>query len=203
MSIFPRIPTFPALSNFYSRIRHQRCVAVFGIRDASGELATGIGTVANLQVVTPAQASFRNEAFRRTTIHFYKIDVTFISRKPGRKPGRTLHNGGRLQASTRPCPHPARADTAHTPMHATRDCPTRARARRRSRRPPGTAQSGGWWASGCALLLRGRNVGETASLSHALSSALPDMAHTTEIRFSSCRNGSPDSVAAAARRAAA
>ena len=29
-----------------------------------------------------------------------------------------------MQASTRPRPHPARADTAHTPMHATRNRPT-------------------------------------------------------------------------------
>ena len=33
-----------------------------------------------------------------------------------------------MQDSTRPRPHPARADTAHTSMHATRDRPTRARA---------------------------------------------------------------------------
>jgi hypothetical protein len=29
-----------------------------------------------------------------------------------------------MQASTRPRPHPARADTAHTPMNATRNRPT-------------------------------------------------------------------------------
>jgi hypothetical protein len=49
-----------------------------------------------------------------------------------------------MQASTLQRPHPASVGTAHTPMHATHDRPTRARARRRASggvlRPPGTAQ---------------------------------------------------------------
>ena len=47
-------------------------------------------------------------------------------------------------APTRTRPHPARAGTAHTPAHATRDRPTRARACRRPSDgacPPGTAES--------------------------------------------------------------
>jgi hypothetical protein len=50
--------------------------------------------------------------------------------RPGRPPAAAAPGGNpAMQASTRPRPHPARADTAHTPMHATRDRPTRARAR--------------------------------------------------------------------------
>ena len=63
---------------------------------------------------------------------------------PGRPPAAAAPGGNpAMQASTRLRPHPTRADTAHTPMHATRDCPTRARACRRpsgGARPPGTAQ---------------------------------------------------------------
>ena len=53
--------------------------------------------------------------------------------RPGR-PNAAAAPGGNpaIQASTRPRPHPASTDTAHTPMHATRDRLTRARARRRS-----------------------------------------------------------------------
>ena len=60
-------------------------------------------------------------------------------RAPRCPPAETLQ----CRASTRPRPHPAHADTADTPMHATRDRPTRARAHCLSSggvRPPGTAQ---------------------------------------------------------------
>ncbi len=44
---------------------------------------------------------------------------------PGRPPAAAAPDGNpAMQASTRPCPHPACADTAHTPMHATRNRPT-------------------------------------------------------------------------------
>ena len=44
---------------------------------------------------------------------------------PGRPPAAAAPDGNpAMQASTRPRPHPARADTAHTPMHATRNRPT-------------------------------------------------------------------------------
>ena len=49
-------------------------------------------------------------------------------RTPRRPPTETLQ----CRASTRPRPHPAHADTTPPPTHATRDRPTRARARRRS-----------------------------------------------------------------------
>ena len=53
--------------------------------------------------------------------------------RPGRPPAAVASDGNpAMQASTRPRPHPSRTDTAHTPMHATRNRPTRARARRRS-----------------------------------------------------------------------
>ena len=43
----------------------------------------------------------------------------------GRPPAAAAPDGNpAMQASTRPRPHPARADTAHTPMHATRNRPT-------------------------------------------------------------------------------
>ncbi len=65
--------------------------------------------------------------------------------RPGRPPAAVATGRNpAMQASTRPRPHPTRADTAHTPMHNTRDRPTRARACRRSSsgvRPPGTVQS--------------------------------------------------------------
>ena len=45
--------------------------------------------------------------------------------RPGRPPAAAAPDGNpAMQASTRPRPHPARADTAHTPMHATRNRPT-------------------------------------------------------------------------------
>ena len=53
--------------------------------------------------------SFGNEAPR--TVALAAADAA-----PGGNPA--------MQASTRPRPHPARADTAHTPMHATRNRPT-------------------------------------------------------------------------------
>ncbi len=56
------------------------------------------------------------------------------------RPSETLQR----RPPTRPRPHAARAGTAHIPTHATRDRPTRDRARRRpsgGARPPGTVQS--------------------------------------------------------------
>ena len=45
--------------------------------------------------------------------------------RPGRPPAASAPDGNpAMQASTRRRPHPARADTAHTPLHATRNRPT-------------------------------------------------------------------------------
>jgi hypothetical protein len=45
--------------------------------------------------------------------------------RPGRPPAAASPDGNpAMQASTRQRPHPARADTTHTPMHATRNHPT-------------------------------------------------------------------------------
>ena len=65
------------------------------------------------------------------------IPLLLLLLRPGR-PSAVAAPGGipAMQAPMRPRPYSARAATAHTPMHATRDRPTRARAGRRPRAWP-------------------------------------------------------------------
>jgi hypothetical protein len=64
-----------------------------------------------------------------TTRALQASDLSHRHLRPGRPPVVAVTGGiPAIQASTLPRPHPASAATAHTPMHDTRDCPTRARA---------------------------------------------------------------------------
>ena len=109
-------------------------------RRSSGAARKDSCTACKHTVFTPCHRTHSAVDTRRAhRLRLTRFPPAQQQRAPRRPPAETLQ----CRASTRPHPHPARADSAHTPMHATRDRPTRARVRRRPSggvRPPGTAQ---------------------------------------------------------------
>ena len=110
------------------------------ILESSNPCSVAPSTLAHAARMSHMRSSIAHPMPTTRALQAYAHTPRFL--RPGRPPAAAAPGGNpAMQASTRPRPHPARADTAHTPMHATRNRPTRARARRRSMRPPGTEQS--------------------------------------------------------------